>query len=88
MKIPLRDLIVPVAITQFFNGYSSIDIAEGQLRIFDPKKKRFVPFPTAEVPNILAEIVAAIAYHFEFDGATGTTLSDFQLESGDILLCR
>lgn len=84
-EIPFENMTIPFLVTQFYNDYSSVEFSQGQLRIYDSSKRRYISLSHVNRANFLVELVAMLVYHLEVKGSEYSTLTDFDLNSGDAL---
>ncbi|MFH1360402.1 MAG: FAD-binding oxidoreductase, partial [Candidatus Omnitrophota bacterium] len=82
----------PIVVSEFLRGHEELNFAQGVLRRWESDREsgvsRFIPLPKEDIPPVLAEMAAAIVYHYEPDKDGGTTMAGVFVNSGDFVLKR
>ncbi|MFH1360595.1 MAG: hypothetical protein ABIJ41_06110, partial [Candidatus Omnitrophota bacterium] len=83
---------LPIVVSEFLHQHEELNFARGVLRRWESDRKagisRFIPLPKEDIPHALAEMIAAIVYHYELDKDDGTTVASVFVNSGDFVLKR
>ncbi len=81
---------VPAAIFQAFPEHHPVTFGSGSLRIelVETSQSYLLSLGAGATADLLAELVAALAYHYDADEAGGTAITDVCVNDGDFVVRR